>query len=317
MVFLLSMKERVNEIYNKYNTYIVPVSKFIIAFVSLMLLNITIGYMTQIKNPLIALVISAICAFLPSGFTIVVLSIFMLGHLYAISAEFAIIALCVVLVMYLLYFRFSPKYGYLMILTIIVCSLNVPFIIPVAVALSVGLFSIVPVSFGVIIYYIIRTASEYEAAISANSANSARQISYIVESFVSNKACIVLVIAMVACIAVTYFCKRRSVNNAWTYAIIVGTAVQFVIAIAGILVLDAKLNLVFMIIGVIAGAIVGYICQVVFFSVDYKRTEYVQYEDDEYYYYVKAVPKVAITTKDLKVKHINARNVKHTTDMEE
>ena len=28
-----------------------------------------------------------------------------------------------------------------------------------------------------------------------------------------------------------------------------------------------------------------------FFSVDYTCTEYVQFEDDDYYYYVKAVPR--------------------------
>lgn len=32
------------------------------------------------------------------------------------------------------------------------------------------------------------------------------------------------------------------------------------------------------------------------FSVDYARSERLQFEDDEYYYYVKAIPKVAVTT---------------------
>lgn len=68
----------------------------------------------------------------------------------------------------------------------------------------------------------------------------------------------------------------------------------------------AKFNMIFMIIGVILGAVVGYLCQILFFSVDYKRTEFVQYEDDEYYYYVKAVPKINIVNEDVKVKQINA-----------
>ena len=42
------------------------------------------------------------------------------------------------------------------------------------------------------------------------------------------------------------------------------------------------------------------------FAVDYSRTEYVQFEDDDYYYYVKAVPKVTVSTPDVKVKKINA-----------
>ncbi len=32
-----------------------------------------------------------------------------------------------------------------------------------------------------------------------------------------------------------------------------------------------------------------------------------QFEDDEYYYYVKAVPKLTVTRPDVKVKRINTR----------
>ena len=38
--------------------------------------------------------------------------------------------------------------------------------------------------------------------------------------------------------------------------------------------------------------IVGEILEFFLFHVDYKRTERLQFEDDEYYYYVKAVPKI-------------------------
>ena len=40
------------------------------------------------------------------------------------------------------------------------------------------------------------------------------------------------------------------------------------------------------------------------------RTERVQFEDDEYYYYVKAVPKMYVAVKEKQVKTINAKNSK-------
>jgi hypothetical protein len=43
--------------------------------------------------------------------------------------------------------------------------------------------------------------------------------------------------------------------------------------------------------------------------VDYSRTEYVQFEDDDYYYYVKAVPKLTVSAPDVKVQKINARKL--------
>ena len=41
--------------------------------------------------------------------------------------------------------------------------------------------------------------------------------------------------------------------------------------------------------------------QFFFFSLDYSRTERLQFEDDEYYYYVKAIPKAMVSGMDKKV----------------
>lgn len=43
---------------------------------------------------------------------------------------------------------------------------------------------------------------------------------------------------------------------------------------------------------------------------DYSRTEHTQFEDDEYYYYVKAVPKINVVAPEMNVKRINAQRKK-------
>jgi len=40
--------------------------------------------------------------------------------------------------------------------------------------------------------------------------------------------------------------------------------------------------------------------------VDYSRVENTQFEDDEYYYYVKAVPKIVMAKQQKSVRKINA-----------
>ena len=42
------------------------------------------------------------------------------------------------------------------------------------------------------------------------------------------------------------------------------------------------------------------------FSLDYRRTENVRFEDDEYFYYVKAVPKIKVTEKNRNVTNIKS-----------
>ncbi|MDO5381592.1 MAG: hypothetical protein Q4F06_02585 [Eubacteriales bacterium] len=318
MAFLLELKEKIRKVYNKYDTYIVPAMKFIIAFVSFMMINGSIGYMAKLKNPLIALLLSVLCAFLPNGATIVFLSLFMLVHLYKISAEFALIAACVVLLMYLLYFRFTPKSSYLLIITVMACWLKIPYVLPVAVGLCSSALAAIPVGFGVIIYYIIKTASAYETAIANQSlTESMQQVSYLVGSLIKDKQMIVVMVALVVTVVAVYCIRRLKVDYSWTYAIIAGSLLEFLILIIGNVAFKAKLNIVLVIIGVLLGGIVGYVCNILFFAVDFKRTEYVQYEDDEYYYYVKAVPKINVTGEDVRVKQINARKTRKTSDIDE
>lgn len=45
-------------------------------------------------------------------------------------------------------------------------------------------------------------------------------------------------------------------------------------------------------------------------AVDYSGTEYIQFEDDDYYYYVKAIPKIKVTASDVQVKRINVKKMK-------
>ena len=290
MAVLLELKENFKRFYNKYDIYIVPVAKFIAALVSFLMLNASIGYMDKLNSPIIAVLVSVICAFLPNGFTIVMLSIFMIAHLYAISVEFALIALCVVLLMYLLYFRFTPKLGYLLILTVIMCGFKIPYVIPVAVGLCSSFLAAIPVSFGVIIYYLI-------------------------ESLVKDKQMIVLIAALAVTVIVVYIIRRLKIDYAWGYAIGIGSVLQFIILVVCEIVFKTEFNIVLIVIGVILGALAGYICNVMFFAVDFRRTEYVQYEDDEYYYYVKAVPKINVAGEDVKVKQINARKTRKASDI--
>ena len=60
---------------------------------------------------------------------------------------------------------------------------------------------------------------------------------------------------------------------------------------------------------------IGLVLEIIFFAVDYSKCESLQFEDDEYYYYVKAVPKMAVAVPEKRVKRITTQranqNVRH------
>ena len=66
-------------------------------------------------------------------------------------------------------------------------------------------------------------------------------------------------------------------------------------------------EILWIVLGTAAAVVVGLLMEFFLFHLDYTRTERVQFEDDEYYYYVKAVPKVFVPSKNKRVKQINKR----------
>lgn len=70
MSSLLEIKEVVKRIYSKYDTYIAPVFKFLIAFIAFICIKNQLGFMPRINNVAILLIAALVCSFLPVGFMI-------------------------------------------------------------------------------------------------------------------------------------------------------------------------------------------------------------------------------------------------------
>ena len=78
--------------------------------------------------------------------------------------------------------------------------------------------------------------------------------------------------------------------------------------IAGYMLLGISGKRLGVLIGSVVSAAIALVIQFLFFNLDYSRTERLQFEDDEYYYYVKAVPKAFISGTDKKVKRFSGKD---------
>lgn len=314
MSVLLEMRENLKNIYNKHEVFITPVLKFLLAMVSLATINSTLGYMNKLNNPVIVIVVSLMCSFLPINFIIIVATLFVLGHLYAITLECALVALALFLLLYLLYFRFSPKDTLVVLLLPILFLLKIPYVIPIAMGLIATPASIVSVMCGVVIYYLIYYVETNATAISSlDSENAVAKIRYIIDGMLTNKAMLVAILAFSAVVIIVFLIRKLSVDHAWTVAMVVGAVTGVVVLLMGDLVFETNISILGVIIGTVISLLLVKVLQFFVFNVDYTRTEFAQFEDDEYFYYVKAIPKNTVSKTEKTVKKIT--NVGDTSSM--
>ena len=67
MTSLLLFKEYLKSFYNKYSSGIQPAVKFLFALAMFAALNMNLGYMTQLTNPLVVVLLCLVSAVLPYG----------------------------------------------------------------------------------------------------------------------------------------------------------------------------------------------------------------------------------------------------------
>lgn len=309
MTGLLEIREKVKQLYSRYEAFLLPILKFLLAFVVLSMLNGKIGYMSKIDNIAIVLIVALACSFLPTNFIVLFAAAFSLAHMYALSMEVALVGLCVYLVMFLLYFRFSPKDTLLVLLTPILCSLKVPYIIPIAAGLLCAPTAIVSAGCGVAVFYLLQTVINSASTINTlGSEEATAKIRLIIDGIVGNKAMLVVIAAFSITILTVYLIRKMAIAHSWTVAMAVGVMVDVVVLLIGDLIYDINISVIGVLLGSILALVVAKVLEFFRFCVDYSRTEKVQFEDDEYYYYVKAVPKMSVTAPSKTVKRINTQH---------
>ena len=93
----------------------------------------------------------------------------------------------------------------------------------------------------------------------------------------------------------------------WVKSTRAGVITQLAVIFVGDFNFNLPVSAGSMIFGIVVSVVIALIYQFFVFAVDYTRTEYLQYEDDDYYYYVKAVPKLTVSAPDVKVQRIYSR----------
>ncbi len=309
MTTLLELKERMIRFYARYEVYIQPVLKFFAALLVLIIINTNIGFMSRLKNPAIVIIVALICSFLPTNIIIVFAAAYVVLHMYALSIECAIVVLLIFVLMFVLYFRFSPRDSVAVLLTPICFALKIPYTMPLAMGFVGSPMSAVSVASGTIVYYILKYVKDNATQLGNMESDSAvTNFKYVVDSIIDNKAMFLMSIAFAATIILVYMIKRLSLDHSWKIALGVGAIADILIIFIGDLSLDINANLGATILGTIVSVLIIIVLQFFVFNVDYSRTEYVQFEDDEYYYYVKAIPKISMTTQSVKVKRIHSQS---------
>ncbi|MBQ2706551.1 MAG: hypothetical protein IJF60_07040 [Agathobacter sp.] len=301
MTKIYEIKDKVLRFCSEYETYLKYAWKFVIALLLFGIINGSIGFMEKINGPFITIALSLLCCMLPLGATLVIAAGLVVVHLYVLAAEVALMAVLVFAVVFLLYFRFSPHDTLLFMVTPLLCVIGIPYVVPISAGLLRKGHSAASIVSGTIVYYFLNGVYKNVAVLQAIAAGEdieGAKMSVAAGQLLENTELYLMLTVFTISTLLVYTIRKMAIKYAWTIAIVTGVLVQITGLLVGYIWFNITEKVVGMLIGNILAAGIAFGIEFLFMNLDYMRTERVQFEDDDYYYFVKAVPKKLVTSSE-------------------
>lgn len=303
---LLEIKEHIKSFYEKYGVYIRILLKLVCTFLLLTIINAEMGYSSLFKNTIIVAGLSVIAVLTPDAVLFLIVISVTVVNAYNIAPVLAVVYAVIYIIIYLLFVRYETKQAYVIIAVPVLYVLHIPYAVPLLCGIFMGPVSIIAVIIGVVLYYMFHSVSVI-AGISDGTgvANTVNFFNMLVDYLRNNRYMAVSAIIFSAVFLIVYIIRRQKIKHATDFAIIIGVMVNIISFLSVSAFVENDSSVFGILAGTVVSGIIAYTAQFFRMSLDYAGTKNIQFEDDEYYYYVKAIPKITVSAPSHTVKKIN------------
>ncbi len=304
---LLEFRTLLLKIYQKARFIINPIVKFFLSTMVFNWINTEIGYDQRFASKTIVLLLSAICAVTPGGVLVFLAMILMLVHVFHASILLAALLFLMFVVLYGLMMRFSPEEAIAAVAVPVLTKYNLHYCVPMVLGCTTTPLSMLPCACGVIIYHMISIVKNF-SGVTINLKNLDEVIGLftgVVDAFLANKQMLITVAVFALVILIMFIIRRCSFDFAFIVSIGAGVLVNILGFLVAVLHFNVSVNAGKLILMSLVSGVVAVVIEFFKRVLDYTAIERVQFEDDDYYYYVKAVPKVNVSIPRHNVKRMS------------
>lgn len=307
---IIEIRNKIEELYYAHKGIFGYAVRLVIMFLALLVLRTNVGYNTFLTNLWVILAVSVLGAFLPVRFFTVVILAYIIVQMFTFSIAIGIVTSIVLTVVYLLYFRYAPEYGYVLVLIPLLFIIRLELVVVLILAVSAPVLSALTVAFGTVFYFLIRFININAATLNATKdVDELTKAQLMLEGVFTAREFWYMLFILIAVFMVVFLVKRINVNYSFEIAIASGTGLFIVLTIVGELLLGSitTSKLLAYVFGGLGAGIITMIYKLLVHPLDYSRTETVEFEDEEYQYFVRAIPKASYKKETISVKKINKR----------
>jgi hypothetical protein len=303
---LLIFREKVKAFIEKHDMLLRIILKIVAAFIMLYVMERLFVSVHILSRWSVKASIVLVCTFIPMTYAFPVFGLIYFVYLMTISRDAAVLSIIVMLLFYIIYKRNFSKYGYMTILSVALMQTPLSVMVPILIGMIAGPMGITPMLMGIFLYY-------YGTAVNTVMEEAARNVGtyqvyqLVVDAMISNKEILLCLVCFLVTLLIMWRLYHARISYAWQVSIPIAGIAYAVIYLYGGFLLGCNVSVVNVITSFALSVVILEVIQFFRGILDYSRAEDLEYEDDEYHYYVKVVPKITVSEEEINIKKINVQ----------
>ena len=212
-------------------------------------------------------------------------------HCFALNVLVGAFAAGLIILLMILLLRFAAKDSLAVILTPFAFALNLQPSIPLGLGALRNYSSILAGICSVAVYCFVDELPAIETLVKQEDLSSMELIKNVVVDYINHDELILSCIVFSAVILIVRLIKKTITKYIYLISCVTGAVLYLVLREVGAYFINVKTNIGADILGTVISLAIVLAISFFIYSVDYNQTKRLQFEDEEYYYFVKAVPK--------------------------
>ena len=221
MTALLELRQKISEVYGRYEAYVRICTKCLLAFLVFYMIHSQLSGSMNPRSWAEIVVATLIAVMIPIDACSILVAIFVIVHMLMISVEAGVTAVAFFLFLLLTYFIFKPRQSVLITVMCLAGMLNLTGAAAIPIGLLCGPIAVIPAAAGTFVYGMILTLRQNSSVLeaSAQRLTSMEKAAYFIKAIGSNERILLLMAALVVTIVVVYMIRKLPYSYAWAIAI--------------------------------------------------------------------------------------------------
>ena len=230
------------------------------------------------------------------------LMIAVIGVQLSSNTEIAVLTVLFLLCLLFFYIRLAPKESILILFTMAAFYLKIPYLVPILAGLYFSVTALIPIAIGVFFWSLLPIMGEVlktSQTAGLNVMEMPKTLAVLMPALyndvLANQEWIFSAFIFAMVVLAVYGISRISLDFSKEISIGLGAVLTIASFIIANVLADMPVNIFDTVLYTVISALIAEIIHFFDIVLDYSRSERVEFEDEENYYYVKVVPKILLT----------------------